>query len=84
MSVKQMENELINHYDVLTNAQANANDNTNVGQANKKPDDKPGYESLDDRMGASPFNEGTTLLFQFNDNSYRVGALHITTKEDFN
>lgn len=84
MSVEQMEDELVNHHDALANANANANNNTNVGQADKKPGDKPGYESLDDRMGASPFNEGTTLLFQFNDSSYRVGALHITTKEDFN
>ncbi|KAI2783661.1 hypothetical protein F4815DRAFT_502681 [Daldinia loculata] len=57
MSVEQMEDELVNHHDALTNAQANVNDNTNVGQADKKPDDKPGYESLDERMGASPFND---------------------------
>ncbi|KAI1656885.1 hypothetical protein F4813DRAFT_397134 [Daldinia decipiens] len=46
MSVEEMEAEL-----------ANADDNnTNVGQ-NDKSDEKPGYESLDDRMGASPFND---------------------------
>ncbi|KAF3057248.1 hypothetical protein GL218_06316 [Daldinia childiae] len=57
MSVEQMEDDLVDHFEALANAQASVSDNTNAGQADNAQDDQPGYESLDDRMGASPFND---------------------------